>query len=443
MEPIAATSMLDPHRRTVRVGLLGCGTVGGAAAQMLLRYRDELEQRAGVAIELGPVAVRDRAKPRPVSLPEEAYTTDPWEVVQDPGIDLIIEAIGGIEPARDLILAAMRAGKHVVTANKELLSSLGREILDAADDAGVDLLFEASVAGGIPIIRPMKESLAGDRVIRVMGIVNGTTNFILTRMAETGGTFADALLEAEQLGYTELDPSADIEGYDAAAKLSILASLAFNARVVAGDVQREGITRVTPDDIRAAHELGYEVKLLAVAEIDDGEVSARVHPAMVPVTHPLASVRDVYNAIFIEAEQVGELMFLGRGAGGGPTGSAVIGDVVEIARNIRTGGRSVGCTCYRDIARIKPPAQAQARYYVVLSVADQPGVLAAVAGVFARHGVSIASVRQEGSGDQATLALITHTASEGEHRATFDELQSLGSVKEIISTMRVEGAPEG
>jgi homoserine dehydrogenase len=276
-----------------------------------------------------------------------------------------------------------------------------------------------------------------------MGIVNGTTNFILTRMSDTGESFAEALAEADALGYTELDPSADIEGYDAAAKLAILASLAFNARVVAGDVHREGISRISPEDIAAAHELGYEVKLLAVAEIDDdGAISARVHPAMLPRTHPLAAVRDVFNAVFIEGEQVGELMFFGRGAGAGPTGSAVVGDIVEIARNLQTGGRALGCTCYHDTARIRALDDARVRYYVVLSVSDQPGVLAGVAGVFAQHDVSIASVRQEGAGDEATLVLITHSATEGDHQATFRDLGSLQSVNRILGTMRVEGAAE-
>lgn len=423
--------------------MLGCGTVGASTAAILMDQAAQLERRAGVAIELGPVVVRSLSKPRNVQLPEGTLTTDPWAVVRDPSVQVIVEVMGGIEPARDLILEAVRCGKHVVTANKELLSSLGGELMDAAESAGVDLLFEASVAGGIPIIRPMKESLAGDSVKRVIGIVNGTTNFILTRMSDTGETFTEALAEAERLGYTELDPSADIEGYDAASKLAILTSLAFNARVVGGDVQREGITKVSPEDIEAAHELGYEVKLLAVAELDADEISARVHPAMIPKTHPLASVRDVFNAVFVQAKEAGELMFFGRGAGGGPTGSAVVGDVVQIARNISNGGRSIGCTCYEGAARMRAPDQAPSRFYVVLSVADEPGVLAAVASVFARHGVSIASVRQEGSGDHATLVLITHTASEGSHHATFSELETLGPVKEIVSTMRVEGTVEG
>lgn len=428
--------------KPIRVGLLGCGVVGSGTARILLGSGRELALRAGAPIELARVAVRTLSKPRDVDLAPELLTADPWQVVSDPTIDVVVEAIGGVDPARDLIHEAFKTGKHVVTANKELISTLGQEILGAAERYGVDLLFEGAVAGGIPIIRPMKESLAGDRVRKVMGIVNGTTNYILTRMSEMGESFTEALGEAERLGYTELDPSADIEGYDAAAKLSILASLAFNARVVASDVHREGISRVTPDDIAAAHELGYEVKLLAVAEMDAGLVSARVHTAMIPKTHPLASVRDVFNAVFVEAEEAGELMFFGRGAGGGPTASAVVGDVVEIVRNLVTGGRSPGCTCYYDNARMRPQDEVRVRYYVVLSVIDRPGVLAEVAGAFGRNDLSIASVRQEGRGDEAQLVLITHTGTEGQHQSTFKELQGLAAVDKIESVMRVEGASE-
>ena len=427
---------------SVRIGLLGCGVVGGATARILRDHAADLERRSGATIEIARVAVRSLAKPREVELPPEMWTTDPWEIVSDPGVDVVVEAIGGIEPARDLILAAIKSKKHVVTANKELLSTLGQEIMEAADEAEVDLLFEAAVAGGIPIIRPMKESLAGDRVKRIMGIVNGTTNFILSRMSETGNSFAQALEEAERLGYAELDPSADIEGFDAAAKLAILASIGFNARVVAGDVHREGISRVTQDDIRAAHDLGYEIKLLAVADMHEGQIAARVHPSMVPRTHPLAAVRDVFNAVFVQADEVGELMFFGRGAGGGPTGSAVVGDLVEVARNIVNGARGIGCTCYHDRARIRPQDEARVRYYVVLSVLDQPGVLSAVAGVFGSHGVSIASVRQEGRGDEASLALVTHVAEEGAHQATFSDLERLEAVRAIASKLRVEGTAE-
>ncbi len=427
---------------TIRVGLLGCGVVGGATLRILRDHADELAARAGAPIEVVRVAVRDPERRREVELDPGTTTRNAADVVEDGSIQIVVEAMGGLEPARDLILRSIRSGKHVVTANKELLATAGGEVLQAAGTSGVDVLFEAAVGGGIPIIRPLRESLAGDRVRKVMGIVNGTTNFILTRMAETGESFAGALAEAERLGYAEADPSADVEGFDAAAKLAILATLAFGSGVVATDIPTEGITRVTSEDIAAAHDLGYVVKLVAVAETAGQQVSVRVHPAMLPRTHPLAAVRDVFNAIFVEAENVGELMFLGRGAGGAPTASAVVSDIVEIARNIVSGGRSPASAGYSRRAAIVPQEETLVRYYVVLSVLDQPGVLAAVAGAFADHGVSISSVRQEGSDDQATLVLITHLASEGRHRATFDQLEGLDTVKEIASKMRVEGTTE-
>jgi homoserine dehydrogenase len=427
----------------VRVGMLGCGVVGASTARILQDHAEDIAQRAGAAIELRRVAVRDVTKVRPVALDGSAWTDDPYAVVRDPEIDVVVELIGGVDPARDLLVEAARRGKHVVSANKEVLSSFGREVMSAAEESGVDLLFEASVAGGIPIIRPLKESLAGDRVRRVMGIVNGTTNFVLTRMSETGASFETALAEARRLGYAEADPSADIEGRDAAAKLAILASIAFNARVVIDDVVQEGIAGIRAEDVAAAHDLGYEIKLLAAAERDGEQISARVQPAMVPQTHPLASVRGVFNAVFVEAEEAGELMFLGRGAGGPATGAAVVGDIVEIARNLASGGRSAGCTCYLDRARIEPRARTRMRFYVVLAVVDRPGVLASVAGVFARHGVSIASVRQEGFGVEARLAIITHVSDEGSHTATFAGLARLDVVKRIESTIRVMGTDEG
>ena len=434
---------MRPKGAPVRVGFLGCGTIEGTAARILLDLARELEERAGAPIALARIAVRDAQKPRSVDLPPELYTTDAVSVVEDPSIDIVVEAMGGLEPARELVLRALRSGKHVVTANKELLSTVGPELTAAAVEAGVDLVFEASVAGGIPIVRGIKESLAGDRVRRVMGIVNGTTNFVLTRMSERGESFSEALSEARRLGYAESDPSADVDGHDAAAKLAILASLAFNARVAASDVHREGIGSVGRDDIVAAHDLGYEIKLIAVAEVDhDGAVSARVHPSMLPRTHPLASVRDVFNAVFVEGEQVGELMFLGRGAGGGPTGSAVVGDVVEVAHNIVSGGRTSPLVA-RERTTITPIEETRARYYIVLSVRDEPGVLAEVASAFAHHGISISSVRQEGFGDEATLILITHTGAERHHRATLADLAALEVVKSVESTMRVLGTEEG
>lgn len=427
---------------TVRVGLLGCGVVGSATVSILAQHASELRHRTGAAIEVARIAVRDPAKDRGLDVPVSIWTQDPYEVVSDPSIDVVVELMGGVQPALPLLLDAIRSKKHVVTANKELLATSGRELMQEAERNGVDVLFEAAVAGGIPIIRPIRESLAGDRVTRILGIVNGTTNFILTRMSEMGESFDEALAQAVRLGYAESDPTADVEGLDAAAKIAILASLAFDAHVVASDVVCEGITRITRADIAAAHHLGYEVKLLGVAEMSDGHISARVHPAMIPRTHPLASVRDVYNAVFIQGEQSGDLMFFGRGAGGAPTAAAVVGDVVEIARNVAAGARSPGYVGFHADAAMRPQAETFVRYYIVLSVADQPGVLAAVAGEFARNDVSIASVRQEGTGAEATLMLITHRASEGSHRATLEGLRDLVEVEAIESTIRVEGTQE-
>jgi homoserine dehydrogenase len=424
--------------RTVRVGMLGCGIVGSATTRILHEHAGDIQARVGARIEVTRVAVRNLSKDRDVPVPADRFTNDPHEVVRADDVDVVVEVIGGIEPARSLILEAISNGKHVVTANKELLSTLGRELFDAAEAAGVDLYFEAAVGGGIPLIHPLKESLAGERVERITGIVNGTTNFILTRMTEEARSFSEAVAEAQGLGYAERDPSADVEGYDAAAKLAILASIAFNARVVAGDVFREGIANVSQQDIEFADRLGYVVKLLAIAELENGEIAARVHPAMIPKDHPLAAVRESFNAVFIEGANVGELMFYGRGAGGPPTGTAVAGDVVDVARNVITGGRGVGCTCYDD-RRVRPMDQMHSQYYLLLEVADQPGVLASVASTFANHGVSIRSVWQEGTGEEALLVMITHRGNEGAMQKTIHDLRELEAVAAVRSVMRVEG----
>lgn len=422
----------------IGVGLLGCGIVGSAVARILSRHAEEISERVGARLEIRRVAVRNVSKDRDVPLGSELFTGDPFDVVRDPDVQILVEVMGGIEPARTLTLEAMSAGKHVVSANKELIATLGRDLFDGADQAGVDFYFEGSVAGGIPIIKPLKESLSGERLTRVMGIVNGTTNFILTRMTEEGLQFDQALAEAERLGYSELDPTADIEGFDAAAKLSILSSIAFNARVVAGDVYREGITGVSQRDIAFARTLGYVVKLLAIGELADGEISVRVHPAMIPITHPLASVRENLNAVFVEGEQVGELMFYGQGAGGPPTGTAVVGDIVDVARNIQNGSRGVGCTCYGRTARIRHMDQTMSQYYILLEVLDRPGVLAQVAQTFADNEVSIKSVWQEGFGDEARLVMVTHLAVERNFQSLLEQLRSLEVVEEVASAMRVQ-----
>ncbi|MCU1374153.1 MAG: hom [Actinomycetia bacterium] len=423
----------------VRVGILGCGNVGAALVNLLATQGDAIEARTGLRLEVARVAVRNLAKSRDVVLPEGTLTHDANEVVNDPTIDVIVEVIGGIEPARSLVLDALKAGKPVITGNKELLANVGADLFIAAEAAGVDLLFEAAVAGGIPLIRPLRESLIGEKITRVLGIVNGTTNYILTKMSEEGATYADALAEAQSLGYAERDPTADVEGFDAGAKAAIIASIAFGVNVVAGDVYHEGISNLTADDIGFAHRLGYEVKLLAVAEQGaDGRVAVRVHPAMLPKGHPLASVRDSFNAVFVEGEAVGQLMFYGRGAGGLPTASAVLGDLIDAAGNLRKGAHaSIGRL---PRAEICPIDEVRSEYYLNLEVVDRPGVLHSVAGVFAEHDVSIRSMEQEGLGDEARLVFITHEAPESAIQATLRDLKELDAVGRITSMLRVLGS---
>jgi homoserine dehydrogenase len=421
----------------VRVGLLGCGNVGAALVDLVRRRAEAVEARTGLQLEIARVAVRSATRERGVDLPPDVITHDAAGVVVDPSIDVVVEVIGGVEPARELVLGALKSGKPVVTANKELLANVGAELFAAAESAGVDLLFEAAVGGGIPIIRPLRESLAGEEIRRVMGIVNGTTNYILTRMAEEGVSYGDALSEAQSLGYAERDPTADVEGYDAGAKAAIIASIAFGVRVVAGDVYHEGIAAITPADVDYAAKMGYVIKLLAIAERHDGTVGVRVHPAMVPRAHPLASVRDSFNAVFVEGDAVGELMLYGRGAGGFPTASAVLGDLVDAAVNRYRGSHaSIGAL---GKAAIRPIDEVESAYYLNLDVVDRPGVLAAVAGVFGRHGVSIRSMEQEGLGEEARLVFITHIAREAALQATLRDLHHLDAVDRITSVLRVIG----
>jgi homoserine dehydrogenase len=435
---------VTPPPEPVRVGLLGCGNVGAPLAELIERRSEDIAARTGLRLELTRVAVRSLAKERPVDLPAGVLTLDAAGLVVDPAIDVVVEVIGGIEPARELILAALKAGKPVVTGNKELLANVGAELFAAAEEAGVDLLFEAAVAGGIPFIRPLRESLAGERIRRILGIVNGTTNYILTRMTEAGASYGDALAEAQSLGYAERDPTADVEGYDAAAKAAIIASIAFGVRVVAGDVFHEGISGITTADIDYAAKMGYVVKLLAIAEQHGnggaGEVAVRVHPAMVPEDHPLASVRDSFNAVFVEGEAVGDLMFYGRGAGGSPTASAILGDLIDAALNrARNSHASVGSLAK---ARLRPVDEVASAYYLNLDVIDRPGVLAAVAGIFGDHGVSIRSMEQEGLCDEARLVFITHVAREADVQATIRDLHHLDAVDRITSVLRVIGPEE-
>ncbi len=425
----------------VRLGLLGCGNVGSSLAQMIASNGDAIAERAGVRLEITQIAVRDVAKDRGLPANSASITDDPSSVVAASDVDLVVEVMGGIEPARTLILAALAAGKPVVTANKALLAAAGAELFAAAEAGGVDLLFEASVCGGIPLMRPLRESLAGDRILRVTGIVNGTTNYILTRMTEAGQSFADALAEAQALGFAEADPTADVEAHDAAAKAAIIASIAFGAEVTDSDVYREGITSITAGDIEAARELGYVVKLLAVAEERDGKVGARVHPAMVPVQHPLATVREAFNAVFIEGEATGEVMLYGRGAGGFPTASAVLGDVIDAAKNLASGGR--GATIGKLVRREMLPMEGVvSQYYLEVEAADRPGVLAVVADVFGRHEVSIESMQQRGIGEDARLIFVTHSARESDLRSTVEELRETDAVHRVGSVLRVLGSGE-
>ena len=408
--------------------------------QLVTQQASAIEARTGVRLDVTRVAVRNVSREREVQLAPGVLVRDARAVVDDPEVDLVVEVIGGIEPARELIVAALAAGKPVVTANKELLANVGTELYTAADAAGVDLLFEAAVAGGIPIVRALRESLRGEPIRRVLGIVNGTTNFILTKMTELGADYSAALSEAQRLGFAERDPTADVEGFDAGAKAAIIATIAFGTKVVAGDVYHEGISGVSAADIAMATRLGFVVKLLAICEQDPatGDVAVRVHPAMVPQRHPLASVRESYNAVFVEGEAVGSLMFYGRGAGGMPTASAVLGDVIDAAVNLRQGTHGSLGSFGRAV--IRPIDETNSEYLLSLDVADRPGVLHSVTGVFARNEVSIRAAEQEGLRDDARLVFITHTARESSLQACVRELRDLDVVKRVGSLLRVIGA---
>ena len=428
-------------RENLSVVVLGGGTVGAQVVRLLEEQAEDLAARVGARLEVSGVGVRDAARPRP-GVRAELLTAD-LDGLLDSEPDLVVELLGGIEPARSLILRALTAGASVVTANKELLATHGAELHAAARDSGVDLYYEAAVAGAIPLLRPLRESLAGDRIRRVLGIVNGTTNYILTQMAGSGASFDDALAQAQALGYAEADPTADVGGADAAAKVAILASLAFHTRVTLADVDVAGITEVTADDVAAADQMGYVIKLLGIAELLEGPagdpgVSVRVHPTLVPRTHPLAGVRDAFNAVFIEADAAGQVMFYGRGAGGEPTASAVLGDIVSTARNRVAGSTGPGESSYAELP-VLPLGAARTAYFVHLRVVDRPGVLAAVAGIFAEHGASIRSMNQKGESDAAELVILTHPARESDLSATVDRLRGEPSVAEVIGFMRVIG----
>ncbi|GAF27088.1 homoserine dehydrogenase [Moorella thermoacetica Y72] len=428
--------MLGP----INLGLLGLGTVGSGVVRLLEQNKAIITQKLGQPLNIKRILVRDLNRPRQVAVDPALLTTDPETILGDPDIPIIVEVVGGTGTAREYILQALSRGKSVVTANKDLLALYGKELFDAADAHGADLLFEASVGGGIPIIRPLKECLAGNRIRQVMGIINGTTNYILTKMSREGRDFNDVLKEAQSLGYAEADPTSDIEGDDAARKMAILASIAFGTRITYPEVYREGIGRLSSHDINYARDMGYAVKLLGIAREDEDGIEVRVHPALVPLNHPLASVSDVFNAIFVEGDAVGETMFYGRGAGSLPTASAVVGDIIEGARNLQHHDRGrISCTCFYD-KPLKPIGAIITKYYLRLVVVDRPGVLATIAGIFGEREVSLASVIQERMlGDLAELVLITHRVREKNVREALEVLGSLPVVKEIASVIRVEG----
>jgi homoserine dehydrogenase len=430
--------------RPIRIALLGAGSVGSQVARLLIENRDELAQRVGADLELVGIAVRNLDSARNGNLPKELFTLDAEALIQ--AADIVIELIGGIEPAKSYITLALNSGADVITANKALIAAHGTELFDLAEQLGAQLYFEAAVGGAIPIIRPLRESLAGDKVNKVMGIVNGTTNFILDRMASTGASFEDALAEAQQLGYAEADPTADVEGFDAASKAAILASLAFHTEMPVESVYREGISQVTALQIETAREAGYAVKLLAICErvpAADGKpegIVARVHPTLIPDDHPLAAVRGAYNAVFIEAESAGRLMFYGAGAGGPETASAVLGDLVGAAKRHLAGGPGLADSVHANLD-ILPVQAVDTRFQITLQVNDLPGVLASVATVFAQHGVSVETVDQNAAGQNsgALLTIMTHEAGEGELEAVVEDLRGNAAVQKVNSVIRVEG----
>lgn len=421
----------------IGIGMLGGGIVGGALLQRLIEDREALTARTGLELEVKKVAIRSPGKTRAYPIPDTLVTTDPHDVVDDPDVQLIVEVMGGLEPAGELVLAALEAGKPVVTANKELVAARGAELIGEAARAGVSLLFEASVGGGIPIIRPLTETLAGESLTRVMGIVNGTTNYLLTRMTEDGAGFDEALAEAQAKGFAEADPTADVSGADAVAKATILASLAFGTVVSTDQVYREGIESLEATDVGLAAEMGYVPKLLAIADKGEEGITVRVHPTLVPRAHPLASVRGAANAVFVEGPDVGELLFSGPGAGGGPTATAVLGDIIDAARELMAGPRATPRVRFAP-GTIRPFEQATTKWYIRLHVRDAPGVLAEIAGAFGEAEVSIKSVRQEGRGDEATLLLITHDAREADLRTAVASLEALDAVREVAAAIRVQ-----
>lgn len=427
-------------KKVINAALLGLGTVGTGVYKVLRQQRDEMEQKIGAVVEIKKILVRNLKKAA-AKIDDPSVLTNNWkEIVEDDSIDLVIEVMGGIEPARTWILEAFQAGKHVVTANKDMVASYGSELLDSAAEYRRDFLFEASVAGGIPIIRPLKQCLAGNHISEVMGIVNGTTNFILTKMTQEGMEFAEALALATKLGYAEADPTADIQGLDAGRKMAIMASIAFNSRVTFQDVSTEGITQISSKDIRYAKELGCVIKLLGVARNTDTGIEVRVHPMLIPDTHPLATVNDSFNAVFVHGDAVDDAMFYGRGAGELPTASAIVGDVFDIVRNILADATGrIGCTCYKQLP-IKDPDDMESRFFLRLHVDDRPGVLASIASVLGNNNVSIAQVIQkQKDGDLAEIVVVTAGVREGDFNDAMLIIEGMNAVHKVSSVIRVYG----
>lgn len=425
-------------KKEIKVGLLGCGTVGSGVYKILEQNADSIANKSGAKLVVKKILVKDKNEPLAVEVDKGLLTENFEDVINDEEIEIIVEVIGGVNPAKDFVLRALESGRSVVSANKELIAKHGKEILATADDKGVDFYFEASVGGGIPIISPLKENLAGNKLTKVMGIVNGTTNYILTKMDQEGAEFGEVLKKAQELGYAEADPTSDIEGYDAAHKLAILASIAFESRVNIDDLYMEGITKITKEDITYAKELGYKIKLLAIGKQNEG-LELRVHPTLLPKEHPLAKVDDVFNAIFIEGDAIGEAMFYGPGAGQMPTGSAIVGDVIAAARNINFGAQGrIPCTCFTQ-KEIKDRADVESSFYIRLEVLDKPGVLGEVTSLLGNQHVSLESVIQHGrSNSTVPLVLVTHEVKEGNLNTALDKIMALDDVKEVASLIRVE-----
>lgn len=423
--------------RVIKIAILGAGTVGSGTYELIESLKQEMPMKAGASLEVKKMLVRNKAKKRE-GIPAELIT-DSWdEIINDPEIEIIVELMGGIDPAKRYVLDALNAGKQVVTANKDLLAECGAEVMDAADSNHCDLQFEAAVAGAIPIIRPLKQSLAGNEITEVMGIVNGTTNYILTKMTEEGSSYDAALAKATELGYAEADPTADVEGYDAGRKIAIMASLAFHSRVTFSDVYTEGITKITADDIQYAKEFGYVIKIVGVTKKTDSGIEVKVHPMLIPETHPLAGVRDSFNAVFVHGKAMDDAMFMGRGAGKMPTASAVVGDIIDVMRNIVNGscGR-IGCSCYKEIP-VKNIAETKSKFFLRMKVADKPGVLANIASVFGNNAVSIAQVVQKRKkGEYAELVIITDEVRERHFNDALIIFNGMSVVDEISGVIRV------